>query len=189
MNRAVFLDRDGTLIVEKGYICDFSEVEIFPFAFEAVRLMREHHFKVIVVTNQSAVARGICRLGQVEDLHRCLREEFINREAPIEKIYYCPYLAGGKIKAFQQDHPWRKPRPGMLLQAAADFDIDLSRSYMMGDDLIDLQAGKWAGCKTVLVLTGKGAETEKRLEPTALAPDLVSPNILTAIRKVVQRLS
>jgi D-glycero-D-manno-heptose 1,7-bisphosphate phosphatase len=188
MDRAIFLDRDGTLIAEKGYICDFSEVEIFPFAFEAVRLMKEHRFKVIVATNQSAVARGFCRPEQVENLHRCLREAFLNREAEIDRIYYCPYLADGKIHSFRQEHPWRKPSPGMLLQAAADFNIDPSQSYMMGDDLIDLQAGKQAGCKTVLVLTGKGAETEKKLESAALTPHLISSDILTAIKNLVGRL-
>ena len=187
MNRAIFLDRDGTLIAEKGYICDLSEVEIFPFAFAAVRLMKAHHFHVIVVTNQSAVARGVCRPEQVENLHRFLREEFLKREAVIERIYHCPYHAEGKIEAFKKVHPWRKPSPGMLLQAAADFNIDLSHSYIMGDSLVDLQAGKQAGCKTVLVLTGKGGETEKKLEPVKLTPDLISPTILTAIKEITKR--
>jgi D-glycero-D-manno-heptose 1,7-bisphosphate phosphatase len=184
MNKAIFLDRDGTLIAEKGYICEPREVEIFPFAFAAVRLMKEHHFNVIVVTNQSAVARGICRPEQVESLHRFLREEFLKRAAVIERFYYCPYHTEGTIKAFKKKHPWRKPSPGMLLQAAEDFNIDLSHSYMMGDNLIDLQAGREAGCKTVLVLTGKGGETQKLLEKEKLSPDLVSPDIFTAIKEI-----
>ncbi|UCH93316.1 MAG: HAD family hydrolase, partial [Candidatus Aminicenantes bacterium] len=176
MNKAIFLDRDGTIIEEKGYICHLAQSEIFPFAYEAVRMMNENHFKVIVITNQSAVARGICTGEQVENLHLTIQKEFLKRQAVIDRFYYCPYHTDGVIEAFKKDHPWRKPAPGMILQAAKDFDINLSQSYMIGDDLIDIQVGKNAGCQTVLVLTGKGRQTKKKLEKENIIPDLISEN-------------
>ncbi len=187
MNRAIFLDRDGTIMEEKGYICHLVKSDIFPFAYEAVRMMNEYRFKVIVVTNQAAVARGIRSLEQVENLHAALREEFLQRQAVIEKFYYCPYHPEGVIDSLKKLHPWRKPSPGMLLQAAEDFHIDLSQSVMIGDDLIDILAGKNAGCKTILVLTGKGADTLKKLEESdpAIAPDGVSANIFTAVKEII----
>lgn len=185
MNRAIFLDRDGTIIEEKGYICHLSESAIFPFAFEAVRLMNQHHFKVIGITNQSAVARAICTQEQVETMHAEIREAFLQRQAVIETFYYCPYHADGVVEEFKKNHPWRKPSPGMLLQAAADYSIDLSASYIIGDDTIDIQAGKNAGCKTILVLTGKGCQTREKLKQHHIAPDLTAENILIAINKII----
>jgi len=186
MNKAIFLDRDGTIIEERGYICHLSRSEIFPFSFEAVRRMNKNHFKVIGITNQSAIARGICTQEQVENLHAEIREKFLNREVVIDKFYYCPFHLDGVIEKFKKSHPCRKPAPGMLIQAAKDFDIDLSQSYMMGDNLIDIQAGKNAGCKTVLVLTGKGLQTRQRLGKENITPDLISENILTAINEITR---
>jgi D-glycero-D-manno-heptose 1,7-bisphosphate phosphatase len=187
MNRAIFLDRDGTIIEEKGYICHLSESEIFPFAFDAVRRMNEHDFKVIVISNQSAVARGICTREQVETMHAEIRAAFLQRQAVIEKFYYCPYHVDGVIEAFKTNHPWRKPSTGMLLQAAADFHIDLRASYMVGDDVIDIRTGINAGCKTVLVLTGKGSQAREILKQKGIAPDFISENILTAINEIIGR--
>ncbi|NIM17083.1 MAG: HAD-IIIA family hydrolase [Candidatus Aminicenantes bacterium] len=185
MNRAIFLDRDGTIIEERGYICHLSESEIFPFAFEAVRQMNQHHFKVIGITNQSAIARAICTQEQVETMHAEIREAFLQRQAVIETFYYCPYHADGVVEEFKKNHPWRKPSPGMLLQAAVDYNIDLLESYMMGDDTIDIQAGKNAGCKTVLVLTGKGRQTREKLKQNRISPDLTAENILIAFNKII----
>lgn len=188
MNKAVFLDRDGTIIEEKGYICHLRESEIFPFSFEALRRMKENHFKVIGITNQSSIARGICTQEQVEKIHAEILAEFLERQAVIDKFYYCPYHVDGVVEKFKKSHPWRKPLPGMLLRAAKDFDIDLSRSYMMGDDLVDIQAGKNANCKTVLVLTGKGRQTREKLAKENIRPDLISENILTAFEEILQHI-
>lgn len=184
-NKAIFLDRDGTIIQDRGYICHLFESEIFPFAYEAVRIMNENQFKVIGITNQSSIARGICSPEQVETLHLTIREKLQVRQALIEKFYYCPYHADGEIPAYKKEHPWRKPSPGMLIQAARDFNIQLSHSYMMGDNLIDIQAGKNAGCRTVLVLTGKGLQTKEKLEKENINPDLICKNILTAIKEII----
>ncbi len=185
MNKAIFLDRDGTIIEERGYICDLSESEIFPFAAEAVRLMNQGGFRVIGITNQSSIARGICTVDQVEGIHREITGALAAKGAVMDRFYYCPYHVGGVAAGYRKESDWRKPLPGMLLQGAKDFDLDLSRSYMMGDNLIDIEAGKNAGCRTVLVLTGKGREMEEKLSGRNIKPDLVTENILTAIREII----
>jgi D-glycero-D-manno-heptose 1,7-bisphosphate phosphatase len=186
MNKAIFLDRDGTIIKEKGYICFLRQSEIFPFTAEAVRRMNENHFKVIGITNQSAVARGICTREQVETIHKEIINTLAKQGAVIHGFYYCPYHEQGVIPGYRKKSGWRKPQPGMILQAAKDFNIDLSQSYMIGDHRVDIETGKNAGCRTVLVLTGKGRETREKLAGTNIQPDLITGNIFTAIEKITQ---
>jgi len=185
MKKAVFLDRDGTIIEENGFICRLPEGAIFPFSFEAIRLMNQKGYLVFCVTNQSAVARGICTKEEVEKIHQQLYHTFQHHQAEIHGFYYSPYHPQGIVEEYRQSHTWRKPSPGMLLQAAKDFAIDLSHSYMIGDSVIDIQAGKNAGCQTVLVLTGKGYQTREELESLNLCPDLTVDNILTAALKIM----
>ena len=186
MKKAIFLDRDGTIIEERGYICQLFESEIFPFTYEAVRMMNKNHFKVIGITNQSSIARGICTMEQVETIQREITGILEKKDAVIDKFYYCPYHPEGGFEEFRKVSEWRKPAPGMILQAAKDFNIDLSESYMMGDDLIDIEAGKNAGCRTVLVLTGKGRMTREKLLEKNIQPDIISENILTAIKTITK---
>lgn len=175
MNKAIFLDRDGVIIEEKGYISSLSQSAVFPFSAEAIGLMNRAGFLVIGITNQSAIHRGLATVREVEQIHRVIQEQLLSGhpEALIHRFYYCP---------FYPSHPWRKPLPGMIHQAARDFDIDLSESYMMGDSVIDIQAGQNAGCKTALVLTGKGADTESQLKQLNLTPDFITENIHTATK-------
>lgn len=181
-NKAVFLDRDGTIIEDRNYICHLSQSVIFPFAYEAIRGMNRMGYKVIGITNQSAIARGICTPEQVESTHNEIQAAMVRYGAVIEAFYYCPYHEAGVVEEFRKlNHPWRKPEPGMLLQAAEDFDIDLGRSYMIGDAVSDIQAGINAGCITVLVLTGKGRETQLYLEKNCIVPDFICQDILSAL--------
>lgn len=182
MNKAVFLDRDGTLIQDRGYICDFSQVGFFPFAVDAVQTMNRAGYLVIVASNQSAVARGICSEPQIIELHRQLQGHFRDRGAEIAAFYHCPFLADGKIAAYRLDSPWRKPAPGMLLQAARDFDLTLSRCVMVGDKADDIEAGKRAGCLTVLVRSGKGSESEAGLASGGPQPDRIVDDLAAAAR-------
>lgn len=180
MIRAAFLDRDGTLIENRGYICEFSQVRVFPFAVGAVRRLSRAGYRVIVASNQSAVARGICSDEQVRELHRKLREHFAGQGAEIAAFYYCPFLADAALPAYRQESPLRKPAPGMLLQAAEEHGIDLSASFMVGDSLDDIEAGRRAGCRTVLVRTGYGGESESRLAATGPRPDHVAADLAAA---------
>jgi histidinol-phosphate phosphatase family protein len=176
------------MIEERGYICRLEQSEIFPFTAEAVRLMNRKGFIVIGISNQSAVARGICTCEEVETIHKKITELLAKDGAVIDKFYYCPYHPDGNIPEYRRRSDWRKPEPGMILQAAKDFDLDLPRSYMIGDDLIDITAGKNAGCRTVLVLTGKGGEMRERTAPDGLNPDIVTENILTFIKELQERI-
>lgn len=180
MKKAVFLDRDGTLIRDAGYICTFAQVEFFPFAAAAVQRLNRAGFLVIVVSNQSAVARGICSEEQVRTLHRQLRDHFTGLGAGIAAFYHCPFLADGRVAAYRRESPLRKPAPGMLLQAAADFAIDLGGSFMVGDKADDIEAGRRAGCRTVLVRTGYGRLSESMLAETGPRPDLVADDLAAA---------
>jgi D-glycero-D-manno-heptose 1,7-bisphosphate phosphatase len=184
MKRAVFLDRDGTLIQDRGYICDFSQVGFFPFAASAVRALNRAGYLVIVASNQSAVARGICSEEQVLELHRRLQAHFKRRGAAIAAFYHCPFMAEGTVEAYRGHSPLRKPEPGMLLRAATDFDLDLDRCFMVGDKADDIEAGKRAGCRTILVRTGKGGESETSLAAGGLAPDRIVDDLAAAARAI-----
>jgi len=184
VNRAVFLDRDGTLIEEKGYICHFSEVVVFPFATEALRRFNELGYRTVIVTNQSAVARGICSEHEVRDLHEELRLHFQQRGAVIDAVYFCPFWEEAVVEPYHARHPLRKPSPGMLIQAAGDLAIDLGSSWMIGDSFIDIEAGIDAGCRTVLVRTGKGKRVEAELTAGAVRPDRIEDDILAAARAI-----
>ncbi len=185
MTRAVFLDRDGTLIENRGYICEFSQAGIFPFAAGAVRRLNRAGYRVIVVSNQSAVARGICSQEQVLALHRRLQEHFAGLGAEIAAFYHCPFLADGSVAAFRRQSPLRKPAPGMLLQAAAEHGIDLAASFMVGDSLDDIEAGRRAGCRTVLVRTGCGSESESLFLPAGPRPDHIAADLAAAAALIV----
>jgi D-glycero-D-manno-heptose 1,7-bisphosphate phosphatase len=183
-NKAIFLDRDGTIIEEKGYISGLRQSYIFPFSAAAVRYMNEHQFKVIGVTNQSAISRGICTPAQVEAIHSEITETLAQEGAIIDRFYYCPFHPDFKIPEYMHLAYFRKPLPGMLFKASIDFNLDLSKSYMIGDDVSDITAGKLAECKTVLVLTGKGQKAREELLARNIKPDLISENILTAIKEI-----
>ncbi len=187
MKPAVFLDRDGTLIENRGYICEFSQVGFYPSAAAAVRRLNRAGFAVVVVSNQSAVARGICSQEQVLALHRALQEHFRAQGAEIAAFYHCPFLADGEVAAFRRQSPLRKPQPGMLLLAAAEHGLDLAASWMVGDSLDDVEAGRRAGCRTVLVRTGFGAESETRLSEGAARPDHVAADLAAAAELIAAR--
>ena len=180
MNKAAFLDRDGTLIHDGGYICNFKGVEFFPFAAAAVRHLNRAGYRVIVISNQSAVARGMCSEKQVRLLHAELQAHFAAQGAAIAAFYYCPFLADGPVAAYRRESPLRKPAPGMLLQAASDFAIDLGASFMIGDKAEDIEAGRRAGCRTVLVRTGCGRQSESRLADGGPRPDHIVDDLAAA---------
>ncbi len=180
--QAVFLDRDGTINIEKDYLFRPEEFEFTPGAVEAIRLLNRSGYLVIVVTNQSGVARGYYTEEDVVKLHSHIDELLQSGGARVDAWYYCPHHpAGGG--PYNQECDCRKPFPGMLRQAAADHGIDLSRSWMVGDKSADMDAGLSAGCKPVLVLTGYGAETSHTLSSDQICcPDLLSAaKLITAV--------
>ena len=164
--KAFFFDRDGTLIRDKNYICEFSEVEIFPFSAEALKIVEHKNYIPIGITNQSSIARGICTEEQVKTIHKKLMFYFKTKEINVVRIYYCPFHVDGIIKKYKKENVCRKPEPGMILNASEDYNINLADSYMVGDSTKDIIAGINAGCKTALVMTGNGKIAKKELEKT-----------------------
>ncbi len=184
MQKAVFLDRDGTLIQDLGYICRFEQVGFFTFAAAAVRALNEAGYLVIVVSNQSAVARGICNKREIELLHRQLQDHFRNQGALVAAFYFCPFLADAAVRRYRRNSPLRKPAPGMLLQAARDFKVDLASSFMIGDKIDDILAGQKAGCRTMLVRTGQGRNSETGFQNIHPPPDYVVDDLLAASTRI-----
>ena len=181
---AVFLDRDGTIIEDRGYICNFDQVEIFPFAIEAIKIINRNNFMVIVVTNQSSIARGICTEDQVCELHKRLQDYFLTNGARIDAFYYCPFHTEGEVEVYKMNHEDRKPSPGMFLRAKDEWGVDLPNSYMVGDKVTDILAGQQAGCQTVLVRTGFGLEQEREMGNLNIKPAMIGDNLLDVIREI-----
>jgi len=152
-SRAIFLDRDGTLIEDPGYLDDPDKVRLLPGATEAVCMLRELGFRVIIVSNQSGVARGLFDEQALTAVHDRAAELMAQEGAHLDAAYYCPFLAGSEAKVadYRVDSPLRKPQPGMLLQAAEEHELDLAASWMIGDALSDVEAGARAGCSTILL--------------------------------------
>lgn len=177
MKRAVFLDRDGTINIEKDYLYQVKDFEFVPGAEEAIRLLNQSGFMVIVVTNQSGVARGYYTEEDVENLHRHIDQVLANYSAHVDAWFYCPHHTSGR-GSYSLPCSCRKPFPGMLREAAKRYDIDLDNSFMIGDKLADVEAGLAAGCHTILVRTGYGAKEEQQLTGNTIVYD----DLLSAVR-------
>lgn len=155
---AVFLDRDGTINVDKGYVHRIEDFAFIPGAPEAIRLLGEAGFLVIVVTNQSGVGRGYYSLEAVHALHRHMDAELKKFGASVDAYYICPHLPQSAHGPDERACNCRKPLPGMLLQAADRFSLCMPSSWMIGDKLTDVEAGLQAGCRSILIATGYGCD-------------------------------
>lgn len=174
MNRAVFLDRDGVInrkVPEPGYVTSWDQMHLLPAAVMAIPLFNRADFRVIVVTNQRCVAKGLLTVPELESIHVQMCSDLASAGANIDAIYYCPHE--------ENACSCRKPAPGMLLTAAREYNIDLGASWMIGDSAADVQAGKSAGCKTVLL----GADGRM----SSSVPDITSESLLDAAHEIVQR--
>jgi histidinol-phosphate phosphatase family protein len=146
--KTIFLDRDGVLCEDTDYITNFDKLHIFPFSKDAVAIMKSKGYRVIVISNQSAVARGMLEETLLQEINGYLKQE-----TGVDAIYYCPHLPpeGEEIEPYRVVCTCRKPGIGLIERASQDFDIDMSESYMVGDRLSDIQTGKRAGLKTVYI--------------------------------------
>jgi D-glycero-D-manno-heptose 1,7-bisphosphate phosphatase len=175
--KAFFLDRDGTICEDVNYLWRPDELRLFPFAAEAVRLLKENGFLVILITNQSGIARGFFDENALSKIHEKLVSELAEQNAKFDAIYFCPHNTDDNCAC-------RKPKTGMIEQAAKDFSIDLENSWMIGDKAIDVETGFNAGTKTALVLTGYGQEEIVNLERK---PDIVAENLFEAVKKIIEK--
>ena len=175
--KAVFLDKDGTLVNDVPYNVDPDRVTLSPNAIEGLRLFSRLGYTLLVVSNQSGVARGIFPESALEAVWRRIDRLLAVEDIRLDGYYYCPHHTECTVRAYTQACDCRKPLPGMLLQAAAEHDIDLEASWMVGDILHDMEAGKRAGCRTILI--DNGNETEWDLTPERI-PDLSAPDLHAA---------
>lgn len=161
---AVFWDRDGTLIADPGYLNDPDQVQLLPGAAEALRRLTEAGFENVVVTNQSGIARGLLDEGRLKEIHARMEQRFAAAGARIDAIYYCPYLDGPEavVAEYRKDSDLRKPKPGMLIQASLERKIDLTASWSIGNSLRDAEAGRAAGCRTILLASDSGPTIKSR---------------------------
>ncbi len=179
-NTAVFFDRDGTLIHDPGYLNHPDQVQLLNGAAEALKELSLLGYKTVVISNQSGVARGIVTEEMLEKIHERLRELLKAKGAGLDGIYYCPYHPDGVVPKYRVDSDWRKPKPGMLLAAARDIEIDLTRSWMIGDNERDMEAGRSAGCRTILI-----SSTRSGLGyPDKSRPDYIAVNMREAVNIV-----
>ncbi len=175
MNRAVFLDRDGVITQEPPhYAHRLDQLELISKSANAIRLLNENGFLVIVACNQAGIAHGYYREEDAEMFNQAMKEELAKMGAHIDAIYICPHHPEANIDIYRMDCDCRKPRPGMLLNAGIDLNIDMNKSFMIGDKLIDIEAGRKAGVSTVLVKTGQGVEVTQNgdIECDFIADDL-----------------
>jgi D-glycero-D-manno-heptose 1,7-bisphosphate phosphatase len=173
-NKAVFLDRDGTINIEKNYLIDPLEFEFVPGVPHALKRLQDAGYLLVIVSNQAGVARGLFDLDDVDLLHRHMCRLLAHYGVRINSIKVCPHHPTAGQGEYLLDCNCRKGQPGMLLQAADELQIDLSRSFMVGDKLTDVEAGLAAGCTSFLVLTGYGKEQRRLLqnEEVCVLPDL-----------------
>lgn len=189
MRPAVFFDRDGTLNEELGYVGEPERFHLYPFAAEAVRLVNERGWPAILITNQAGVGRGLYTEADVERIHAVLAESLAAGGARLDAIYYCPHHPTKGVGAYRVVCECRKPSPGMLRQAAREFDLDLTRSYLITDVYEEVRMAEGMGGTGVLVLTGYGQRDyeQHRAEWSAAgAPaPMVAENALAAVRQIL----
>tara|TARA_B100002003_G_C13922147_1_gene448331 strand:- start:1 stop:555 length:555 start_codon:yes stop_codon:yes gene_type:complete len=175
MNRAVFLDRDGVITQEPPhYAHRLDQLVLIPKSGDAIRLLNEDGFMVVIVSNQAGIAHGYYQEEDTVSFNQALGGKLTEAGARIDAVYYCPHHPEANVEGYRLDCDCRKPKPGLLLKAEKELDINMKRSFMVGDKLSDIEAGKRAGCKTVLVKTGYGGETiqNSRIECDYIADDL-----------------
>jgi D-glycero-D-manno-heptose 1,7-bisphosphate phosphatase len=176
----VFLDRDGTIIHECGYLDRLEALSVFPWVGDALRLLKRAGFATVVITNQSAIAHGIIDEPFLHEVHRTIDARLASSGGVIDRYYYCPHLGEAKIERYRQVCRCRKPKPGLIEQACRDMHLDLARSVMVGDKWLDVACGRAAGTRAVLVKTGHGAaEAESPID--GLHADAVVNNLVEAV--------
>ncbi|MCK4234709.1 HAD family hydrolase [candidate division WOR-3 bacterium] len=164
--RAIFLDRDGTIIKEKNYLKDFSEVELIDGVVEGLRLLREMRFKLVIITNQSGIKRGIITKEELKKVHKTVKELLIKEDITINGIYFSPDLP-------EERSTTRKPQTGLIEKAERELKLKIRGSYCIGDKKEDIEMGKKKGLRTILVLTGYGRVTKENVKPDYIAKNLL----------------
>ena len=174
---AVFLDRDGTIVEECGYLNRLEKLTLFPWTVDALRLIKRAGFATVVITNQAGVGRGIIEEDFVHAVHREIDRRLEGTGAGIDRYYYCPHFAESKIDRYRQECLCRKPAPGMIQQACQEMNLDPAKSVMVGDKWLDVACGLAAGTRAVLVLSGPHQSDA----PDGVHADAILNNLMEAV--------
>lgn len=188
MTAAVFLDRDGTMIEDVGYLDALSRVEFYPWTVDAIRMLNRAGLPVVVVTNQSGIARGMFSEAFVAETHRHMDARLAAGGARVDAYYYCPHHVDGRVPVYARACDCRKPGPGMIEQAARELGLDPARSFVVGDKWLDVQLARAVGARAILVRTGTGAEEERR-PPNGVTADAVVDNLAAATAWILTSLN
>lgn len=170
INKAIFLDRDGVINKEVSHLSDPKDFKFIKGSIEALKLLKQKGFLLIIITNQAGIARGLFTEEILKTIHYKMIKILKQNTIKLDDIYYCPHHP-----EFTGSCDCRKPNPGMILKAQLKYHIDLTNSYMVGDTLNDIQTGRAVRCKTVLVLTGYGKEEQKKIN--TIVPDMIFKNL------------
>ena len=184
---AVFIDRDGTISEEVGYVNHPSRFQLYPYSFEAIKLLNEENWLAIVITNQAGVARGYFSEDVVKQIHEQMMRAMNDSSVHLDGIYYCAHHPTVGEPPYRLDCNCRKPKAGLIERAANDFEIDLASSWMVGDRYSDIELAHNAGLKSAFVLSGYGrGEWEYQRAAWQHQPDLVSENLLESVKSILQ---
>lgn len=187
MQRAVFIDRDGTISEEVGYINHPSRFRVFPYSAAAIKLLNDGGWLAIVVTNQAGVARGYFEENMIQTIHETLNQEMAATDARIDAIYYCAHHPSVGEPPYRIDCDCRKPKPGLIHRAAKEFDIDLAASWMVGDRYGDIELARNAGVNSAFVMSGYGrGEWEHQRQSWTHHPDLTANHLLEAVKLIIE---
>ena len=183
---AVFIDRDGTISEEVGYVNHPSRFRLFPYSAEAIRVLNDAGWLAILITNQAGVARGYFSEDVIHRIHDRLTRELHEQSARLDAIYYCAHHPSVGEPPYRTDCDCRKPKPGLIQRAAKDFEIDLAASWMAGDRYSDIELARNAGLRSAFVLSGYGrGEYEYQSQKWEHRPDLVCEDLLEAVQSIV----
>ena len=182
---AVFLDRDGTMLEDVGYLDRLDRLALFPYTIDSIRLLNRGGFKVVVVTSQAGVANGMVTEAFVHEAHEFIGRRVEEAGGRIDGFYYCPHLPTAVVPEYRTDCDCRKPKPGMIIDAARDLSLDIARSVTVGDRWRDIEMGLAAGTKGVLVETGYG-KSEAARRPSHIEPVPVVANLIEAVSWILR---
>lgn len=185
MKPAVFLDRDGTLVKEVGYLDSLERLEVFPFTTEALRVLARAGFAIVVVTNQAGVARGFFDEAFVQHVHGHLARRFADAGVVLDGVYYCPHHPAASVERYRLACECRKPKPGMLRRAERELGLDLARSWVVGDRWHDVELAHHVGARGILVRTGYGG-SEAASVPPSLSHAPIADHLFDAVSLILR---